>query len=133
MPALKAFIAGFLTIAVVLLLVNCGQRDRIVGPDPDPTVDVEKIHQAAQVVEDAFRAGDPAAVRAVMTEEALGICDADLESFATQMPEFADAIATRQLDVYTGSYAEYRYTAGSRTMSFALAAQDDGVWKLVRF
>jgi hypothetical protein len=133
MPSLRAFIAGFLMVAVVLLLVNCSQRDRITGPDPDPTVDVEKIHQAAQTVEDAFRGGDPAAVRAVMTEEALGICDADLESVTAQMSGFADAIATRQLDVYTECYAEYRYTAGSRTLSFALAAQEDGVWKLVRF
>ncbi len=131
MPALRAFIAGFITVAGVLLLVNCGERDRIA--DPDPTVDVEKIHEAAQAVEDAFRGGDPAAVRAVMTEEALGICDADLESLTARMPEFADAIDTRQLDVYTECYAEYRYTAGGRTMSFALAAQDDGVWKLVRF
>jgi hypothetical protein len=120
-------------VAGVLLLVNCGERDRIAGPEPDPTVDVEKIHQAAEAVEDAFRAGDPAAVRATMTEEALGICDADLESVTARMPEFADAIATRQLDVYSECYAEYRYTAGGRTMSFALAAQDDGAWKLVRF
>ena len=38
---------------------------------------------------------------------------------------FADAIATRQLEVYTECYAEYRYTAGSRTLSFALAAQEE--------
>jgi hypothetical protein len=133
MPSLKAFIAGFLTVAVVLMLVNCSQRDRLAGPDPDPTVDVEKIHQAAQVAEDAFRAADPAAVRAVMTEEALGTYGADLESFTAQMPGFADAIATRQLDVYTERYAEYHYTAGSRTLSFSLVMQEDGVWKLVRF
>lgn len=133
MGALKAFITGFLTIAALQLLPNCS-RDRIpVSPDPNPPVNVEDIHQGAQAAEDAFRAADPAAVRAVMTEEALLAYGADLESYTAQMPEFADAIATRQLTTYTGSYAEYSYTAGNRSLSFALAAQEDGVWKLVRF
>jgi hypothetical protein len=133
MGARKAFIAGFFTIAALQLLANCG-RDRIpVNPDPNPPVNVEDIHQGAQAVEDAFRDADPAAVRAVMTEEALGAYGAGLDSVTAQMPEFADAIATRQLDAYTESYAEYSYSAGSRTLSFSLAAQEDGVWKLVRF
>lgn len=133
MSALRTFIAGFLTVAVLQLLVNCGQRDRLVKPDTDPTVDVTKIHEAAQAVEDAFRQADSAAVRAVMTEEARAAYGSDLGSLTAQMPGFADAIASRQLDVYSESYAEYRYTAGTRTLSFALAAQEDGVWKLVRF
>ncbi|MBE0644110.1 MAG: hypothetical protein IH600_08520 [Bacteroidetes bacterium] len=133
MTTLRVFIAGFLTVAMLHLLVTCSQNDSGVNPDPDPGVNVELIHQGAQKIEDAFRAADPAAVRAVMTEEAQAQYSGDLESIKARMPEFADAIATRQLGAYSECYAEYHYTAGSRTLSFALAAQDDGDWKLVRF
>jgi hypothetical protein len=133
MSSLRAFIAGFLTLAVVQTSINCGKSDTGTNPDPDPTVEVERIHEGALAVEDAFRTGDPAAVRAVMTGEAVAAYGPDLESLAAQMPGFAEAIGTRELVVYTECYAEYRYAAGTRTLSFALAAQEDGVWKLVRF
>jgi hypothetical protein len=133
MAALKAFIAGFLTLAMLQILHSCGRERLTADPDLNPTVDVESIHRGAQSVEDAFRTADPAAVRAVMTEEARVVYGADLESVTAQMQAFADAVATRHLEIYTESYAEYSYTDGARTLSFALAAQEDGVWKLVRF
>lgn len=133
MTSLKVFVAGFLTAAALHLLVTCSQNDSGVNPDPDPPVNVEQIHQGAKKVEDAFRSADPAAVLAVLTEEARAQYGGGLEGIKSRMPEFADAIATRQLGAYSDLYAEYRYTAGNRTLSFALAAQDDGEWKLMRF
>jgi len=133
MGALRAFIAGFLTFAALQLSDSCSPDRSPVSPEPNLPVNVASIDRGAQAVEDAFRAADPAAVRAVMTDEALLAYGAGLESLTAQMPGFADAVATRQLDIYTDCYAEYSYTAGSRTLSFALAAQEDGVWKLVRF
>jgi hypothetical protein len=132
MVSLRFFAAGFLIMATAHLLTTCGQ-DRSGNGDPGIKVDVEQIHEGARLVEEAFRSADPAAVRAVMTEEALTTYGADLETIKPRMVEFADAIATRRLGVYSELYAEYRYTANGRTLSFALAAQEDGVWKLVRF
>ncbi|MFA6232966.1 MAG: hypothetical protein WC824_02090 [Bacteroidota bacterium] len=129
----RAFIAGFLTVATLLLLLTCSQNDSGTNPDPDPGINVDVIHQGAKKVEDAFRSADPAAVLAVMTEEAKMQYGSELEGIKARMPEFADAIASRQLTAYSAGYAEYQYTAGSRTLSFALAAQDDGDWKLMRF
>ena len=133
MRSLKAFIAGFLTLALLQLLVTCSQNDSGVNPDPDPQVKVEHINAGARAVEDAFRSADPAAVRTVLTEEAQARYGEDLASYQPRMAEFADAIATRQLGAYSEGYAEFHYTAGGRILSFALAAQDDGVWKLMRF
>lgn len=129
----RFFSAGFLTLAVLHLLVTCTEDNSSVNPDPHPGVNVEHIHQGAQRVEDAFRTADAESVLEVLTEEAKAQYGDDLEEIRSRMPEFADAITSRQLTVYSELYAEYQYTAGNRTLSFALAAQDEGDWKLMRF
>jgi hypothetical protein len=129
----RSFLAGFLTLGLLHFFVTCSQDDSGVNPDPVNPVNVEDIHKGAKNVEDAFRAADPDRVSAILTEEAQSMYDGDLEQFQPRMTEFADAITTRQLTAYSALYAEFQYTAGTRTLSFALAAQDDGDWKLMRF
>lgn len=133
MSSLRAFIAGFLTLAVLHVCVTCSEDDSGTQPTTDPTVNVDKIHEAAQRVEDAFRTGIPDSVRSVLTEEALVQYDEDLAGIAAEMPGFADAIAARRLVAYTSCYAEYAYDVEGRTLSFAMAGQDEDDWKLMRF
>jgi hypothetical protein len=132
METVRAFVFGFLAIAAVHLVTTCSQEGGT-EPDPKPTIDVERIHQGAQAVETAFRSGSPDAVRALLTEEALAQYSSELDAISDKMPAFAEAIAGRELQAYSECYAEYRYTANGTTYSFALAAQEDGGWKLLRF
>ncbi|MBE0642556.1 MAG: hypothetical protein IH600_00575, partial [Bacteroidetes bacterium] len=98
-----------------------------------PTVNVEKIHEAAQRIEDAFRSGDADAVLAVLTEQAQLQYGEELGNITAKLPEFADAIKSRQLAGYSEYYAEYSYESGGQTYTFALAMQDRDDWKLMRF
>jgi len=133
MSSFRAFIAGFLTLAVLHVCVTCSEDDSGTQPTTEPTVNVDKIHEAAQRVEDAFRTGIPDSVRSVLTEEAGEQYAAFLPEITGEMPTFADVISSRRLVSYTSCYAEYAYDVEGRTLSFAMAGQDEDDWKLMRF
>lgn len=131
MTLLRSFTAGVLTLAVLHVFITCS--DDGTQPNTPPAVDVEKIHEAAQRIEDAFRSADPEAVLEILTDEARERYAGTLEGLTDRMPDFADAIAARQLAGYGDFYAEYSYQAEGKTLTFALAAQDVDEWKLLRF
>jgi hypothetical protein len=133
MTTLRAFVAGFLTLAVLHGFVTCSEDDSGTQPTPQPTVNVEKIHEAAQRIEDAFRSADADAVLAVLTEQAQLHYGEELVNITAKMPDFANAIKSRQLIGFAEYYAEYSYESGGRTFTFALAMQDRDDWKLMRF
>ncbi|MBN1448274.1 MAG: hypothetical protein JXA28_10125 [Bacteroidetes bacterium] len=133
MNVIRAFAAGFLTLAVLHVCVTCSEDESGTQPSPQPTVNVEKIHEAAQRIEDAFRSADPEAVLAVMTEQAQERYAGELGDVIDQLPAFADAIRSRQLVGYAEYYAEYSYASEGRSLTFALALQDEDDWKLMRF
>jgi hypothetical protein len=133
MTTLRAFVAGFLTLAVLHGFVTCSEDDNGTQPTPQPTVNVEKIHEAAQRIEEAFRSADAEAVNAVLTEQAQFQYGEELGDIMARMTEFAEAIRSRRLVGYSDYYAEYSYDSGGQTYSFALAMQDRDDWKLMRF
>ena len=132
MHSFRYFLTGFLMLATLNVFVTCSEDDGGTQPNP-PLVNVDKIHEGAQRVEDAFRSADPAAVLAVLTEEAQEQYGEELSEITADMPVFADAIATRQLVGYGEYYAEYAFTVEGNTFTFALAVQDEDDWKLMRF
>ncbi|MBR9977554.1 MAG: hypothetical protein KFH87_05650 [Bacteroidetes bacterium] len=79
MRVARFFLTGFLTLAVLHLLVTCSEDDSSVNPDPHPKVNVEEIHQSAQRVEDAFRGAVIESVLEVLTDEAQAQYGDDLE------------------------------------------------------
>jgi capsid portal protein len=130
---LRTFIVGFLTIAMMHVLVTCSDNDGGTQPPDVPVVDVTAIHDGAAKVEAAFRTADPEEVFNVLTEEAQVFYIEDLFEIEDQMAAFADAIASRRLTVFTECYAEYEFDVEGVTMTFAMAAQDENDWKRMRF
>ncbi|MCB2206191.1 hypothetical protein KQI65_15720 [bacterium] len=133
MNTFRVFLAGFLTLAMLHVFATCSDDDGGTQPNNPPTVDVEKIHEAAQGIEDAFRTAKTDAVLAVLTEEAQQQYGEGLDDITGDMPAFADAIQSRRLTGYNEFYAEYSYEKDGNTFTIALAAQEEGDWKLMRF
>jgi hypothetical protein len=123
----------FLGISMAFLIQASGscRKDPITPEDP---VDVGKINEGAKLAESAFISGDPIAIINILTEEARGLYDSELPQVdKNQLTRLGEALKTRTLKVYTGLYAEYEYEKGGVTYTFAMAEQEDGSWKLMRF
>jgi len=135
MHYLRSFILGAITIAVLHLFATCSEGDGGSGPNGDPpsNIDITAINEGAQQVEDAFATADPQKVADVMTEEAKSFYADELAGIQDRMVAFSKVIQSRTLKAYSQDYAEYSYTDNGSSYTMALARQEDGVWKLVRF
>lgn len=104
------------------------------NPDPTDNVDVTKIHDGAKLVESAFISGNAGTVISVLTADAAGLYGADLRQVSPdQLTGLGESLKTREIKVYTDMYAEYEYRKGGVAYTIAMARQEDGSWKLMRF
>ena len=127
---LKYIVFGF-AFAFFLHASDSCKKDPVI---PDDTVDVGKINDGAKAVETAFISGDVNSIKNVLTGDATALYGTDLPQInKDQLIKLGEALKTKELVVYTGMYAEYNYTKNGVTYSFAMARQDDGSWKLMRF
>lgn len=97
-------------------------------------VDASTITGALKSVEIAFKSGEVANIQKILTPDALKLYGNDLSKVRkNDFINLAQALKTGQLKVSTEIYAEYNYTKDKITYSIAMAKQDDGLWKLIRF
>ncbi len=133
---LKYFILGISIAFFVHFTGSCNKEDS--APDDDPGdntyVDAGKISEGAKSVETAFIKGDAASVKNILTEDAKAFYGADLSQIKkNNLIKLGEALKTRELKIYTDLYAEYSYTMNGVKFSMAMARQEDGSWKLMRF
>ena len=129
---LKYLILG-LSIGFMIHASGSCRKDSYNPIDPDP-VDVTEIKKGAKSVETAFLSGDAATIQNTLTENAVELYGADLPQInVNQLIKLGEALKTRELKVYTDMYAEFEYKKDGQTYTFAMAAQVDGSWKLMRF
>ena len=127
---LKYFVLG-LSIAFFIHASDSCKKDPVI---PDDTVDVGEINDGAKLVETAFLSGDSTNIKNVLTDNARDLYGADLPTISKDnLIKLGESLKTKELSVYSDMYAEYNYTKDGVTYSFALARQDDGSWKLMRF
>jgi hypothetical protein len=62
----------------------------------------------------------------------VGIGDEITNANTNDLIKLGEALKTRELDVYTDSYAEYSYTKDGVEYTIAFAHQLDDTWKLMR-
>jgi len=130
--AIRYFILGVFFASVVHNGGSC-IKDKY-NPDPTDNVDVSKIHDGAKLVENAFTSGNPGTVISVLTSDAAGLYGEDLQQVSPdQLTGLGESLKTREIKVYTDLYAEYEYRKGGVTYTIAMARQEDGSWKLMRF
>ena len=135
----KVFLFRYFIIGILMgLLVHSSGSCRKDDPAPeDPIaekVDVGKIDDGAKTVEAAFLNGEVLEIKKIMTDAALEFYGPDLSSVnKTNLKKLGDALKTRKIKVYTDLYAEYEYTKDGITFTIAMAKQEDGSWKLMRF
>ena len=127
---LKYFFLG-LSIAFLIHASDSCRKDPITPVD---TVDVGKINDGAKLVETAFLSGDSTNIKNVLTDNARELYGADLPAInKNNLIKLGESLKTKELKVYSDMYAEYNYTKDGVTYSFAMARQQDGSWKLMRF
>ena len=125
----KYFIVGFFFAATIHILINC-TKDPV---SPTGLIIDDKIEESALNIENAFITGDSIQVKSILTETALTVYGAGINSIPSQeLIEFGEALKTRELDAIGDMYGEYSYSFKGNTYSIGLAQQEDGSWKLMR-
>lgn len=130
----KYFIIGVLFGLLIHSSGSCRKDDPIPeGPEIEK-VDVGKIDIGAKTVETAFLNGDLLEIKKTMTDAALEYYGTELSSVnKSSLKKLGEALKNRKIKVYTDLYAEYEYTKDGITFTIAMARQEDGSWKLMRF
>ncbi|MBE2188771.1 MAG: hypothetical protein KGZ71_05960 [Desulfobulbaceae bacterium] len=133
MERFNLYILGIVTAFFLHMIIggSCFEQEPT-KPD-DNSADVKKINESAQQIEEIFVNADTSALKSILTDAALPQYGVYLPQIITVMNDFGTAIKSRKLIAATQHYAEFSYTAEGKEYSFALAQQDDGTWKLMRF
>ena len=128
------FILGFAIAFLVNYSGSCNEDDFMINiPEPEK-IDVSLISKGAKRVEKIFKMGEPDSVKSLLTNEAIEKYTQRLSGIdGKTLQEIGEAMSSRKLKVYTDMYAEYNYTLNGIEFSIALARQEDGSWKLMRF
>ncbi len=132
---LRYFVIGLSFACLIHLSGSCSKDSSSpVGPDNNNNnTDVGKINEGAEAVEAAFLSGDPQQINNILTENAkVVIGDEITNANRNDLIKLGEALKTRELDVYTDSYAEYSYTKDGIKYTIAFARQFDETWKLMR-
>jgi hypothetical protein len=131
---LNYFLLGFAIAFVVHNTNSCNEDDFMINIPETEKIDVGLINKGAKRVEQIFKLGEPDSVKNVLTEEAISDYSDKLEKINGETLQLiGKALSSRKLKVYTDMYAEYNYTMNGIEYSIALARQEDGSWKLMRF
>ena len=127
---LKYFFVG---IAIAFLVHASGSCRKDSYNQNDDAI-VGKINDGAKSAEAAFISGDPAAIESIMTDAAKELYGTDLPQIdKEELISLGKALKNRELKVYSDLYAEFNYTKDGVEYSIAMAQQEDGSWKLMRF
>ncbi len=133
---LRYFVIGISFACLIHLSGSCSKDSSSpVGPDNNnnTNVDVTKINEGAEAVEVAFLSGDPQQINNLLTENAkVVIGDEITNANRNDLIKLGEALNSRELDIYTDSYAEYSYTKDGIKYTIAFARQFDETWKLMR-
>jgi len=131
---LKYFIVG---VSIAFLIHSSGSC-RKDDPEPDgpvvEQVDVGAIDKYAKSVESAFVSGEAVKIQNILTDDAKALYGNDLTQMdKNNLIKLGEALKSRKIKVFTDLYAEYEYTKDGIIYSVAMARQEDGSWKLMRF
>ncbi|MFH1050544.1 MAG: hypothetical protein V1779_06385 [bacterium] len=97
-------------------------------------VDMKKINEAANKIEEAFASGDPKNVQMLLTEDAKSTYpDILTELDSDRMKSFANDFKNRTIVGVSEIYAEFGFPFQGTTYTVDLALQEDGSFKLMRF
>jgi len=130
----KYFIIGVLFGLLIHSSGSCRKDDPIPEGPTEEKVDVSKIDLGVKTAETAFQSGDVLEIKKIMTDAALELYGSDLSTVSkTNLKKLGEALKTSKIKVYTDLYAEYEYTKDGITFTIAMARQEDGSWKLMRF
>jgi len=140
MKYLKFFFIGFAIAGTFHLaqFISCDNGDPVsLGgySKITPEVDMVKINECAQKVEDAFASGDPAKVKDLLTDDAKSFTYTDImtELTSERMKSFAEEFKKRNLIAARFNFAEFGFPFQGVTYTVDLAVDKDGSFKLMRF
>jgi len=133
---LKYFILGISIAFLINMSGSCSKdNDDSDIPDiPGNDIEIPKINEGAKAVETAFISGDVNAIKGILTDNAEELYGTGLTQVnKNHLVKLGEALKSRNLKVNSDLYAEYNYTKDGITYTIAMAKQDDGSWKLMRF
>jgi len=129
----KYLFLGVVTAFLMHISSSCNKDDGnpIV---PNDNGDIIRINEGADLAESAFLSGDSISIKNILTDNAKELYGSDLSQInKNHFIKLGEALKTKELKVYSGIYAEYNYTKDGNSYTFAMAKQEDGSWKLMRF
>jgi len=132
----KYFFIGLAAAFLLHLSGSCNKdRSNPIAPDNnDDNAEIAIIEEGAKSAETAFLSGDVNSIKNIFTDDAKELYGTDISQIdKNHFIKLGEALKTKELKVYTGLYAEYDYTKDGITYTFAMAKQEDGSWKLMRF
>jgi hypothetical protein len=138
MKYLKPFLLGLIITALFHLLqvMNCddGASVSLRGNGGFDGVDMQKIIEGGNAVEEAFASGDYKEVEKILTDEAKVIYKDELPNLSSEdMKKFASDFKKRKLGAYGSFIAEYGFPFQETTYIVRLSIQGDMSYKLSRF
>lgn len=133
------FFAGIALMAILQLLTQCNKdddffKDSINSAEINNQIDYKAIDKAADEFQDAFKDANQELIDELSMEETVEL-KASLNEYysAEELTEIGKAMRKSKRISATGNYAEFEYTIDGATFSFAMAMNDEGVWKLMRY
>lgn len=138
MKFLKPFLLGLMITALFHLLqvMNCddGASVSLRGNGGFDGVDMQKIIEGGNAIEEAFASGDYKEVEELLTPEAKVIYKDELPTLKSEdMKKFAVDFKKRNLVAYGSFIAEYGFPFQETTYIVRLTLQADRTYKLSRF
>jgi hypothetical protein len=126
------FLGGFLLMAIAHLAIQCEEYTGS-GNGGEVTYDNTKVEKVADAIEDAFLSGKPDEVIELVTPAALAFYSDLITGSSTEvLKAFGEAFKTRNLELLSERYAEYKFTVGETEYTIALSLGEDGSWKIMR-
>lgn len=138
MKSIKYSLTGLLLAFILHNFSSCKKNESNPveqnSTNPLETEVIQDLEDDAKKTETAFKSGNVAEVKKVISESANSIYGTDLESAKPKFNSFAEALKNKKLISYSELYAEYQITVDGKSYFVSFAKQSDsGDWKLIRF
>lgn len=138
----KSFIfllLGIVFVASFQQLTSCVEEDDWFGDtigqeEINATADVKKIETAVGEFRSAFKSADQSSIDELTIEESLDLMKGKTTAYTMEeLIKIGSAMEKCKRVVTQPNYAEYNYSIDGVTYSFAMATDDNGVWKLLNY
>jgi hypothetical protein len=133
------FLMGSVFMSMFLLVTRCEKYGSVPSDDINPdemvmNIDYVSIKKAATDIEKALLTADQTVVDKLILTESLEQYKGKQEPYTSEeLTQIGNGFKTRELTSATENFAEYTYTIDGIKYTMAMACEEEGIWKIIRY